>query len=127
MRCLLAVTLLATSLSASAAPVPKDPPKNADRVVGVWKIVKSDVPPPDGTRAEVEFTADGKLELRVEFGGGRTVRKGTYKVTGDKITYEIATDGGSRSEVLVIKSIAADDMVTEDPDGKKETFERVKK
>lgn len=127
MRCLTAVLLIATSLSASAAPVPKDPPKNADRVVGVWKIVKSDTPTPEGRQAEVEFTADGKLELRVEFAGGRTVRKGTYKVEGDKIKYELSTDNGVRGETLVIKSIAADDMVTEDPDGKKETFERVKK
>lgn len=115
------------STTAIAAPVPKDPPKNEKLLIGVWHMTFSETPRPEGVRAIVEFTADGKIELRVEFAGQNVVRKGTYKVEGDKIHYTLSTDTGERKETLVIKSIAEKEILVEDPKGKRETLERLPK
>jgi uncharacterized protein (TIGR03066 family) len=52
---------------------------------------------------------------------------GTYKVEGEKIDYTLTTQQGTKKqEILTIKKLAENELVTTDPDDIKEEFERAK-
>ena len=112
----------------AAAPVPKEK-TNAEKLVGVWKLVKFQGEDPPGGGATVEFTKNGKMIITLETDGQKIEMKGTYKLVGeDKIDYKVALpeDGGDKSEVLTIKKLTDDELVTTDPEDVKEEFKRVK-
>lgn len=121
--------LLVMCVAAAAAPAddPKDK-SNAEKAVGQWKLVASSNGLPDGVTFVVCFTKDGVMTLRVEqAGGGAMTLKGKYKVEKDKIDYSLDDGmGGTKQEVLTIKKLTDDELVTVDPDGVKEEFKRVK-
>ena len=105
-----------------ADPVPKEKVKtNAEKVVGKWRIVKSDGTEVNGMT--VEFTDKGKMTISVD--DGKSVIQGTYKVTKEGIDYTIETDDEKQTEVLKIKKLDDEKMTTEDPMGKIEEFERI--
>jgi uncharacterized protein (TIGR03066 family) len=122
----LAAVITAT-LVAFAAPVPKEK-TTAEKLVGTWKLVKFQGEDPPGGGATVEFTKDGKMIITFDNNGEKLVAKGTYKVVGDdKIDYKVTLPGGEdKSEVLTIKKLTEDELVTTDPDDLKEEFKRVK-
>jgi uncharacterized protein (TIGR03066 family) len=127
--CLLGSLLAA--LPAASAPIPKDGPKtNAEKLIGTWQIVKVADKAPEGGKFFVEFAKDGKMTLRIELDDKEsepTVLKGKYKVDVDKIDYEMEQPGGGKKqEVLTIKKLTDDELVTVDPDDVKEEFKRVK-
>jgi uncharacterized protein (TIGR03066 family) len=128
--CLFGAFALAFTAQSAPAPIPKDAPKTtAEKLVGTWEIVKVSGEKPKGAKFVVEFTKDGKMTLKVEpEEGEKMTLKGKYKMLeGDKIDYEMEQpDGGKKQEVLTIKKLADDELVTEDPDGIKEEFKRVK-
>jgi uncharacterized protein (TIGR03066 family) len=120
------IGLLATAVAAG-----DDKEKsNAEKLIGTWQLVKSDSEIPKDVRFVVEFAAEGKMTLRIEKKDGDekpVVLKGKYKVDGNKIDYTLTTpDGGKKQEVLVIKKLTDDELITEDPDGIKEQFKRLK-
>jgi len=137
MRLLLAALAAAigTGLAASANPVPKDKTV-AEKLVGTWKLVKSSQGAPEDVTFFVTFGEKGEMTLKIEpkdKDADPVTLKGKYKlVDGDKkgeekIDYEMDNGtGGKKQEVLKIKKLTDDELVTTDPDDIKEEFKRVK-
>jgi uncharacterized protein (TIGR03066 family) len=129
LRLLLTCTLLACAAAAAPADDPKDK-TNAEKLVGTWKLVASSQGASEDVTFIVGFTKDGKMTLRIEpkeKDAEAIVLKGTYKLDKDKIDYTMDNGaGGQKKEILTIKTLTADDLVTVDPDGIKEEFKRVK-
>lgn len=127
--CLAAVC--GAALTVSAAPVPQEKPKTtAAKLVGTWELVKSSNGNPDGVTVYVEFTKEGKMSVKFtpkEKGAEARTLNGKYKLDGEKIDYTIDDGaGGTRGEILTIKKLTDDELVTVDPDNIQEDFKRVK-
>lgn len=119
--CLMLLTGYATSIC--AAPVPKPEKKTqAELLVGVWTMTGDSVPV--GTTITVEFTDNGRLIVRaIGLPNEKTMTlEGIYKLTGDKLETTIV----KLTETSSIHSLTLEELVTIDPDKKKETFVRVK-
>jgi uncharacterized protein (TIGR03066 family) len=120
------------ALTVTAAPVPQDKRKTtSEKLVGTWELVKNSNGNIDGVTVYVELSKDGKMAVKYapkEKGAETTTLKGKYKVVeGDKIDYTIDDGmGGTRTEVLTIKKLTDDELVTVDPDKIQEDFKRVK-
>src|SRR4051812_21500098 len=96
MRVLLAALLaLPLALSVSAAPVPKAKKTTEQKLLGKWRMVKSDGTDSDKVKTYefyVIFKEEGEFELRYEYTNGPAPRSytGTFKVLdGDKIDYSV--------------------------------------
>jgi uncharacterized protein (TIGR03066 family) len=119
----------------SANPVPKEKTV-AEKLVGTWKLVKSSQGTPEDVTFLVTFGEKGEMTLKIEpkdKDADPVTLKGKYKlVDGDKkgeekIDYEMDNGtGGKKQEVLKIKKLTDDELVTTDPDDIKEEFKRVK-
>jgi uncharacterized protein (TIGR03066 family) len=116
-------------LSAAAAPVPKERAE-AEKVVGVWKLVKSSSMSPAGVvvSLEMELTQSGEIILRQSVNDGPVaVCKGQYSVAKFELPYSITyPGGGKKTERLTIKKLTDTEMILVDPDGIQEDFERIK-
>lgn len=125
---------LAAALTVSAAPAPQEKEKpqdkdktNAEKLVGKWKLTKTDIKVGDDFAATVEYTKDGKMIISIEVGDNKAEMKGTYKLDKDKIDYKVTLPNGEdKTEILTIKKLTDDELVTTDPEGIKEEFKRVK-
>jgi uncharacterized protein (TIGR03066 family) len=126
MRMLLAgfaVAIAATAVVADPIPKKKEPTPE-EKLLGKWNLVKQ-----RGTEVNdvwIEFAKDGKLNLHFGAGMGNVTYKGKYKADKETIDYEIDMAGETHGEKLKIKSLTDDKLVTEDPDGVVEEFERAK-
>jgi uncharacterized protein (TIGR03066 family) len=113
----------------SAAPVPKMKERTTEqKLVGKWKLVKTDNKLPGTYDFFIDFKGKGELSFtRVPAKGGRTtVADGKYTVIGDdKVDWKVTESGRERGETAKIKMLTADKLVIEDPAGIKEEFERV--
>ncbi len=120
------VVLLATFTA--VAPVPKERAE-AEKVVGVWKLVKSSNSP-EGLTVELtlELQQGGKLLIRQSRTGmPPAVYEGEYKVMKNEIPYTVKYPGGGvKKETLTIKKLTETELHVVDPDGIQEDFERVK-
>jgi uncharacterized protein (TIGR03066 family) len=130
MRLLIAcLSCVFATLLAIAAPVPKERAE-AEKVVGVWKLVKSSKASPPGISVslEMELTLNGKVILRQSVNGGPVaIYEGEYSVNKTDLPYSIKyPGGGTKKETLTIKKITENEMQLVDPDGIQEDFERVK-
>ena len=101
----------------------------AKLIVGKWEATKADAGTiPVGTI--VEFTKDGKMTVKhtpKEKGAKTTTLNGKFKAEGEKIDYTIDDGaGGTRGEILTIKKLTDDELVTVDPEGVQEDFKRAK-
>jgi uncharacterized protein (TIGR03066 family) len=118
---------LCVILTIPAAPVPKER-ADAEKVVGIWKLVKS-TSKPDGLNVELtlELAQSGKLTIRQTTNGITTVYDGEYKVVKNEIPYIVRyPGGGEKKETLTIKKITETELHVVDPDGIQEDFVRVK-
>jgi uncharacterized protein (TIGR03066 family) len=118
-------------LAASAVRADEKEKFPAEKLAGTWKLVgNSDKILPEEITIFVEFTKDGKVTVRVEpkdKTADPITMKGKYKLEKDKIDYSIETpDGTTKEEVLTIKKLDDDNLVTVDPKGIQEDFKRVK-
>ena len=130
-----AAAVIGTGLAISAAPVPKDK-TTAEKLVGTWKLVKSSQGTPDDVTFLVTFSDKGEMTLKVEpkdKDAEAITLKGKYKLVDadkkgeEKIDYEMDNGtGGKKQEVLKIKKLTDDELVTTDPEDIKEEFKRVK-
>lgn len=109
----------------AAAPVPKDKPRStAQKLHGDWKLVKSPGLE-EGTTATVSFKPDGTLKLKIATtDGGSFEMAGKFTAEGEKISYELQSNNGARKEVLTIKKLTEEELITVDPDDKVEEFKR---
>ena len=113
---------------AVAAPVPQDKEKStAEKLIGKWKLTATGVNWPEGASATVEYTKDNKMIITITINDNEIVMKGTYKLDKDKIDYKVTMpDGGEKTEILTIKKLTEEELVTTDPDDIKEEFKRMK-
>lgn len=128
MRLFSTVWLICIASAIHAQDDPKDK-LNADKLVGTWQLVKSDEQLPDDVVFFVDLAADGKMSVRMEMKGTKEsiTMKGKYKVDGNKIDYTLMLPGGEKKqEILTIKKLTDNELITVDPDGIKEEFKRVK-
>jgi len=130
-----AAAVFGTALAVSAAPVPKEK-TTAEKLLGTWKLVKSSQGNPEDVTFLVTFSDKGEMTLKVEpkdKDADAITLKGKYKLVDadkrgeEKIDYEMDNGtGGTKKEVLKIKKLTDDELVTTDPDDIKEEFKRVK-
>lgn len=125
-------------LNAVAAPIPKDEKAKTveEKIVGTWKLVKSDAPLTDGVTFEITYKKGGEMEFTRTFEDKDTpkqVTKGKFKTSepDDKnklgtIDWTVKEGDEDRGELSKILELTDDKIVLEDPEGLKETFERVK-
>jgi uncharacterized protein (TIGR03066 family) len=123
--------LCGAALTLSAAPVPKDKQKTtAEKLIGTWELVKNSKGNLEGVTVYVEFTKDGKMAVKYapkEKDAQMTILNGKFKAEGEKIDYTIEDGaGGMRGEILTIKKLTDDELITVDPDNIQEDFKRVK-
>lgn len=123
MRALLAVAVLGLAGAALAADEKdKKEPIDGKKLIGKWepKVAKK------GELSSIEFTANGKLIAVADVGGKDAKAEGTYKLDGDKLTFEIAFMGETVKETITLTKLTDDEMEGKDKEGKVEAFKRAK-
>ena len=117
------------------APIPKENKKTLpEKLLGEWRLVKSDA----GVKPDYEFTIhfkkDGVLEFHRQYPDQEAnVSKGKYKpeekaekYPDGSIDWTIREGDISHGEISKILKLNDDELVFEDPEGVKESFVRVK-
>ncbi len=137
MRALIACTLFAFVFPmAVAAPVPKNNKKTLEeQLLGSWKLTESAVGLSD-YYFTVTYQKDGEMMFTYESPNAEfptTKRTGTYKTSEaskkyplGSIEWTINEEDNSRGEVSKILKLTETELSFEDPQGRKETFVRVK-
>jgi uncharacterized protein (TIGR03066 family) len=123
MRTFIGVALVvALALRAPGADEKKDEPAiDGKLLVGKWEPR----PLKKGELALVEFTKDGKLIALADVGGKGSRAEGTYKLAGNKLTYEVTYMGETVKEAVTITRLTGDELETRDKEGKVDAFRRV--
>jgi uncharacterized protein (TIGR03066 family) len=113
---------LALALGATAQEK-KNPPIDAKKLVGKWELkdAKKGTKPP-----QLEFAADGKLALTGDIDGKPANFTGTYKLDGDKLSFELKSKDDAFKDAVTLTRLDDDEFDAKDADGKTETFARVK-
>jgi uncharacterized protein (TIGR03066 family) len=95
---------------------------NAEKIVGVWVLSKSEA---GGTLGDtMEFSTDGKLKITATLPRGKTSVNVTYNIEGNKLTWTLKGPPRDSTEILTIKSLTDSILVTEDSKGRVEQFKR---
>jgi uncharacterized protein (TIGR03066 family) len=94
-------------------------------LVGKWVVVKG---PPEYRDAIFDFHRNGTMEGRINVKGNEFIIKANVRVEGDKIhsTSKNPTTGEEKTQVQIIRSLTATELVVEDEQGKVTKMERVK-
>ena len=123
------IGVLSLPVFVNAAPVPKVR-ADEEKVVGIWKLVKSSKSRESGPtiHLEMELTQTGKLILRQSTDGGPvSTYEGEYSVSKNELPYSIKSGGTVlKTEVLTIKKLTETELSLVDPEGIQEDFERIK-
>lgn len=122
MRVRFAAVVLVLASTATAAP-----PDNAERVVGVWEIVYSDLPDAIPVGTQLEFTAAGKLSVIVRDKSGKATAQdlGGYKVNGEAIALT-GKDGAKNDKGRIAVLNATSFVLHDEIDDKVMVMKRVK-
>jgi uncharacterized protein (TIGR03066 family) len=119
-RSLVAIALISMSSALAGAEE-----KNAKLLLGSWEVTKSGPGSlPEGT--VVEFAAGGKMKLTLEVKGENLVLEATYSVKGDKFTITEKKGAEMRTQMVKIKKITDDQLLTENENGKEVELKRKK-
>jgi uncharacterized protein (TIGR03066 family) len=104
-----------------------------DKIVGTWQVTKSAGGLPGD--AVLLFTKDGKLKITITVPVKSKENKktsqtftleGTYQVEGDKLSVVLKQGGKENKETMTIKTLTDKKLVTVDPKGKEDEFEKKK-
>ena len=136
MRAILTLAIAALfGAGAIGAPIPKENKKTlAEKLLGEWRLVKTDAEVQPTYEFTIHFKKDGALEFHRQIPDREaTVSKGKYK-TEEKaekypdgsIDWTIGEGDKARGDISKILKINEDELVFEDPEGLKESFVRVK-
>jgi uncharacterized protein (TIGR03066 family) len=115
--------VLPLACGAFAADDKKDEPKiDGKLVVGKWepKVPKA------GELTLLELTKDGKLLAIAEVGGKPAKAEGTYKLDGNKFTYEVTYMGETTKDTVTLTKLTDEEMEGKDKEGKMYSYKRVK-
>ena len=103
--------------------MPADDKLDAKKLVGKW-VPKE---PKKGEESMVmEFSKDGKLTVTGDMGGKELKLDGTYKLEGDKLSFELKFAGETIKETVTLTKLTDDEMTGKDKDGKVESFKKMK-
>jgi uncharacterized protein (TIGR03066 family) len=91
-------------------------------LVGKWEPQM----PKKGELASVEFTPDGKLIALADVGGKWSKSEGTYKLEGNKLTYEVMALGETTRGTVTLLKLTAEEMEGRDKEGRVDAYKRVK-
>ncbi|HLW67955.1 MAG TPA: hypothetical protein VKS79_21740 [Gemmataceae bacterium] len=110
--------LLGVALVASHGLVRADEKIDKAKLVGDWKLVKSNEigGPPKG--ASFKFTKDGKLVIEFDLDGPEK-HEGAYAIEGDKLIYN--------ARQFTVPTLTDEKLIIEHKEGAKFELERVKK
>jgi uncharacterized protein (TIGR03066 family) len=124
-RCSVAAALvLGLALIGSASPGGGKDKIDARKLVGTWKVSKSEMLPPGSV---VQFAKDGKLKVNAEKDGEKVEIKGTYKVDGNKLTVTITVmDTDSKHNETIKKLTDKELIIQHEMGGKTTELTRVK-
>ena len=140
-KTLLALTGLVIGLTCLApvvaAPVPKEKKKTVeDKIVGTWKLVKTENGTATGYTFTITFKAGGEMSFTRSYPGNDIpprVSPGKFKAGEPNemykfgsIDWKVKEGNVERGEVSKILKLTDTEMEFEDPQGLKESFERVK-
>jgi len=136
MRAILTLAVVGLfGVGANAAPVPKEAKQTLpEKLLGEWRLAKTDAGVKPAYEFTIHFKKDGALEFHRQYPDrDAIITKGKYK-TADKdekypdgsIDWSIGEGQQARGEVSKILKLNEVELQFEDPEGLKESFERVK-
>lgn len=122
MRILLGIGLVLALCITSAADEKKDGKIDGEKLIGKWEPAT----PKKGELTSLEFTKDGKMIATADINGKSVKAEGIYKLTGDKLMFEVAYMGETAKDTVTITKLTDDELEGKNQEGKVESFKRVK-
>lgn len=122
MRTLIGFAAVLALAGAAPAADEKKAPIDSKLLVGKWEPKA----PKPGELTSLELTKDGKLVAVAEVGGKPAKAEGTYKLDGEKLTYEVTFQGETTKETVTLLKLTDEEMEGKDKEGKVYTYKRVK-
>ena len=123
MRALIATSVvLAVACATLAADDKKAEKIDAAKLVGKWEPKE----PKKGEEFVMEFMKDGKLSVTGTLDGKMQTLGGTYKLDGDKLSFEVKLPGETIKETITLTKLTDDELEGKDKEGKVEVLKRVK-
>jgi uncharacterized protein (TIGR03066 family) len=95
----------------------------AKKLVGGCEITNNKEAPPGAT---VEFTRDGKMQMRAKVGEKELNIDGTYELKDDAIVSRLSIGGKTKTESNKIRKLTEKELVIVDEKGKVEEYKRVR-
>ena len=137
MRTLTVAALIGIGFAAAAAPVPKDKKKTVeDKIAGTWKMVRTDVSPVPAYTFTITFKKGGEMAFTRSYPNDDIPPRtspGKFKAGEPDDAHKLSTidwtvteGNAERGEVSKVLKLTDAEMEFEDPQGRKESFERVK-
>src|SRR6516225_10011222 len=96
---------------------------NTGKIVGKWELTGGR---PPGASEIWQFTADGKVSVKMSIRARNKSLKGTYTLgSGDTVQLHFDEEIGGSKHHSQIMQIKGDELTMSDPDGTKATFKKV--
>ncbi|MCI0702375.1 MAG: TIGR03066 family protein [Planctomycetia bacterium] len=96
---------------------------DAKKLLGKWESN----PPKKGESIVMEFAANGKLTMSGDVNGKELKVEGTYKLEGDKLSFELRHMGETSKATITLTKLTDNELEGKDSKGKSEAFKKVKK
>lgn len=129
LRSLFAVLFTVALVPLCAQSQDKEKPKTTEqKLIGKWKLEKTESDLPEGAKATVEIKKGGDMVILIEIGDMKIKMEGTWKLDGDKkiVTIIKLPDGKEKKETSTIDKLTDDELVMIDEKDKKDELKRIK-
>lgn len=122
MRVLIGLCALAAVCGAVAADDKKDEKFDAAKLLGKWEPKEAK----KGEEFVLEFDKGGKMTVRGTLDGKPQTLEGTYKLDGNKLSFELKAPGETIKETITLLKLDDDELEGREKDGRVEALKRVK-
>ncbi len=95
---------------------------DAAKLIGKWEPKD----PKKGEEFVLDFARDGKLTVTGTLDGKVQTLSGTYKLDGDKLSFEVKFGAETIKEAITLSKLTDDEIEGKDKEGKVEALRRVK-
>ena len=113
-----ALTLIGSAFMAFAGgPNAAGPAIDKSKLVGVWELVNG----PIGT---LEFTADGKMHVRIKVGAEDVLVVSDFVLKDDRLTYTLSGEGKAKIRTSTILKVDDGELRIRDSKGRVEEYRR---
>ena len=92
------------------------------KLVGKWEPKE----PKKGEEFVMEFTKDGKMIVAGTLDGKPQKLEGSYKLAGDKLSFELKASGETIKETITLLKLTDDELEGREKDGRVEVLKRAK-